>query len=82
MKAVTEEELSVMTPMLQQYYRLKNTCLDAVLFFRMGDFYEVFGEDACLVAPKLNIVLTSRERAIKIKLVFVEYPTTVLVLTG
>ena len=74
MKAVTEEELSVMTPMLQQYYRLKNTCLDAVLFFRMGDFYEVFGEDACLVAPKLNIVLTSRERGDKNKIGFCGVP--------
>ena len=40
-----------MTPMLQQYFDLKKRCPDAVLFFRMGDFFEIFGEDAqtCLL---------------------------------
>ena len=51
-----------MTPMLQQYFALKKKCGDAVLFFRMGDFYEVFGEDAVTVAPLLNILLTNRNR--------------------
>ncbi len=51
-----------MTPMLQQYFALKKQCGDAVLFFRMGDFYEVFGDDATTIAPLLNILLTSRNR--------------------
>ena len=51
-----------MTPMLQQYFTLKKQCGDAVLFFRMGDFYEVFGDDAEVVAPLLNILLTNRNR--------------------
>ena len=34
----------------------------AVLFFRMGDFYEIFGPDAEEIAPKMDVVLTSRER--------------------
>lgn len=51
-----------MTPMLKQYYDLKAQHSDAVLFFRMGDFYEIFGDDAQLVAPLLEITLTSRER--------------------
>ena len=51
-----------MTPMLQQYFALKKQCGDAVLFFRMGDFYEVFGDDALTVAPLLNILLTNRNR--------------------
>ena len=51
-----------MTPMLQQYFSLKKKCGDAVLFFRMGDFYEVFGDDAVTVAPLLNILLTNRNR--------------------
>ena len=55
-----------MTPMLQQYFSLKKKCTDAILFFRMGDFYEVFGEDAVLVAPLLNIVLTSRNKEEKV----------------
>ena len=51
-----------MTPMLRQYFDLKKKCPDAVLFFRMGDFYEVFGDDALKVAPILNIILTKRNR--------------------
>lgn len=55
-------DLSSMTPMLRQYFELKNSCTDCVLFFRMGDFYEVFGEDAVKVSGLLNIVLTKREK--------------------
>lgn len=51
-----------MTPMLRQYYGLKSQCPDAILFFRMGDFYEIFGGDAEIVAPLLDIVLTSRDK--------------------
>lgn len=51
-----------MTPMLQQYFTLKKQCGDAILFFRMGDFYEIFGDDALTVAPLLNILLTNRNR--------------------
>lgn len=66
--------LDSMTPMLQQYYKLKMTRPEAILFFRMGDFYEIFGDDASLVAPKLNIVLTSRERGDKNKIAFCGVP--------
>ncbi len=52
-----------MTPMLRQYFDLKERCPDAVLFFRMGDFYEIFGNDALEVAPLLNIVLARREKS-------------------
>ncbi len=50
------------TPMMQQYRQLKEQAGDAVLLFRMGDFYELFGEDAELVAPLLDIVLTTRDK--------------------
>lgn len=49
------------TPMLQQYYEIKKRVPDAILFFRMGDFYEMFGEDAEIAAPVLEIVLTARD---------------------
>lgn len=49
------------TPMLQQYYEIKNRVPDAILFFRMGDFYEMFGGDAEVAAPVLEIVLTARD---------------------
>ena len=51
-----------MTPMLQQYLEIKAQNPDAVLFYRMGDFYEMFLEDAELSAPILQIALTSRNK--------------------
>ncbi len=51
-----------LTPMLRQYFDLKAQAGDAVLFCRMGDFYEIFGPDAEEIAPKMDVVLTSRER--------------------
>lgn len=51
-----------LTPMMRQYTALKETCPDAILFFRMGDFYEIFETDAQIAAPLLDIVLTSREK--------------------
>ncbi|MCL1918528.1 MAG: DNA mismatch repair protein MutS [Peptococcaceae bacterium] len=50
-----------LTPMLKQYYEIKAQVCGAILFFRLGDFYEMFGEDAETAAPVLGIVLTSRE---------------------
>ena len=48
------------TPAMRQYYSVKARYPDAVLFFRMGDFYETFGEDAGVVARELDITLTAR----------------------
>jgi len=49
-----------LTPMLAQYHAIKEQYPDAILLFRLGDFYEAFYEDAELVSKVLNIVLTSR----------------------
>ena len=51
-----------LTPMLRQYFDLKAQAGGAVLFCRMGDFYEIFGPDAEEIAPKMDVILTSRER--------------------
>lgn len=48
------------TPMMRQYLRFKSQYPDKILFFRMGDFYEMFGDDALEAAPILGIALTSR----------------------
>jgi DNA mismatch repair protein MutS len=48
------------TPMLQQYMEIKVSHEDAILFYRMGDFYEMFFDDAVLAAKILGITLTSR----------------------
>ncbi len=49
------------TPMLEQYWRLKDQHPDALLFFRLGDFYELFDKDAEIAAPLLDLQLTSRD---------------------
>ncbi len=49
------------TPVRRQYQQIKHQYPDAILFFRMGDFYETFDDDARVIASELNIVLTSRE---------------------
>ena len=50
------------TPMMQQYRELKARDPDALLLFRMGDFYEMFGEDAERAASLLGLALTSRDK--------------------
>ncbi len=59
---------AVETPMQEQYRRLKAECGDAFLFFRLGDFYELFGEDAERAAPVLEVVLTSRDTGTGVRL--------------
>ncbi len=49
-----------LTPMLAQYHYFKNEYPDCLLFFRLGDFYELFYEDAVVGSRELNLVLTSR----------------------
>ena len=51
------------TPMMQQYLRMKELHPDCILFFRLGDFYEMFNEDAKLVSKELELTLTSRRRS-------------------
>jgi DNA mismatch repair protein MutS len=48
------------TPLMNQYFKIKSQYPDEILFFRMGDFYEMFGEDAKVASKILGIALTSR----------------------
>jgi len=50
------------SPMMQQYHDAKKACGDALLFFRMGDFYELFHEDAKIAAKAVGLTLTSRDK--------------------
>ena len=50
------------TPLMQQYQQIKKSYPGAILFFRLGDFYEMFGEDAKLASRLLEITLTSRHK--------------------
>ncbi len=54
--------MSEVTPMMQQYQAIKATCPGALLFFRLGDFYELFGNDAVEGARILELTLTSRDK--------------------
>ena len=57
---VTGETLLKTTTMFQQFLEIKADNLDCLLFFRMGDFYELFFEDAVIASKELDIALTSR----------------------
>ena len=57
--------MSTATPLMRQYLEIKGEYQDAILFFRLGDFYEMFMEDAVLAARILGITLTSRNKGDK-----------------
>jgi len=54
--------MSELTPMLKQYRSIKEKHQDCILFFRLGDFYEMFGPDALEASKILNITLTARNK--------------------
>jgi len=54
-----------LTPVIKQYLQIKSQYPDAILFFRMGDFYEMFFEDASVGSRELDIALTSRDKGQK-----------------
>ena len=54
--------MAELTPMMQQYLDIKAQNPDSILFFRLGDFYEMFNEDAKLVSRELDLTLTTRDR--------------------
>ncbi|MBQ3496653.1 MAG: DNA mismatch repair protein MutS [Oscillospiraceae bacterium] len=51
-----------LTPMMRQYLEIKEQNKDSILFFRLGDFYEMFNDDARLVSDVLDLTLTTRDR--------------------
>ena len=55
------------TPMMEQYFRIKENYRDCILLYRIGDFYEMFGEDAIVGSKVLEITLTSRDKGKKDK---------------
>ena len=55
------------TPMMQHYIKMKEENPDAILFYRLGDFYEMFFEDAKLVSQELDLVLTGRSAGVEEK---------------
>lgn len=60
---MSEANISKLTPMMQQFYSIKKEYPDCILFFRMGDFYEMFDEDAKTASKILGIALTNRNKS-------------------
>ncbi len=54
--------MAEMTPMKRQYYEIHEQCPDCLLFFRLGDFYEMFDDDARVASKELDLALTTRDR--------------------
>ena len=57
--------MAELTPMKRQYYEIKEKHQDCLLFFRLGDFYEMFDEDAKLASRELDLALTTRDRNVE-----------------
>jgi len=55
--------MAELTPMMKQYMEMKERNPDCLLFFRLGDFYEMFSEDAKVASKELDLTLTTRDRA-------------------
>ncbi len=62
------------TPMLKQYRQLKKRFPDAILLFRLGDFYEMFDDDARLISKQLGLVLTGRRFSKTVKMAMCGVP--------
>jgi len=62
MKEAAKESVENFTPLMRQYHRIKKRYPNAILFYRMGDFYEMFFEDAVVASKELGITLTSRDK--------------------
>ena len=53
--------MAEVTPMMRQYLDIKEANKDSILFFRLGDFYEMFFEDAILMSKELELTLTGKD---------------------
>ena len=53
--------MAELTPMMQQYVETKKAYQDCILFYRLGDFYEMFFEDALVASKELEITLTGKD---------------------
>ena len=59
--------MAELTPMMKQYLEIKRDHPDSILFFRLGDFYEMFADDAKLASKELDLTLTSRDKGKRAK---------------
>ena len=59
--SIKEVDVSVVSPMMQHYIKTKEEYKDCILFYRLGDFYEMFFEDAETVSQELELTLTGKD---------------------
>ena len=57
---MAKKETQPYTPMMMQYLETKEDLLDCIVFYRLGDFYEMFFEDAKIASSELDLVLTGK----------------------
>jgi DNA mismatch repair protein MutS len=57
---IVQKKTNELTPLMKQYWDIKRKYLEVILLFRLGDFYEMFANDAIIASPILNIALTQR----------------------
>lgn len=65
---ISEVDINKVTPMMQQYIEIKNSNPDVIIFFRLGDFYEMFFEDAINVSRELELTLTGKNAGLDEKI--------------
>ena len=58
---MNEVDINKLSPMMKQYIETKKENMDSILFFRLGDFYEMFFEDALLASKELELTLTGKQ---------------------
>ena len=73
-KQQSKTKKSAETPLMKQYNQIKSKYPDALLLFRVGDFYETFGDDAVKAAKVLNIVLTKRKNGTASEIALAGFP--------
>ena len=62
---MSEVDVNMLSPMMQEYYKTKSEYMDVLLFYRLGDFYEMFFEDAITASHELELTLTGKNAGLK-----------------
>ena len=62
---MSEVDASMLSPMMKEYYKTKSEYMDELLFYRLGDFYEMFFEDAITASHELELTLTGKNAGLK-----------------
>ena len=62
---MSEVDVSMLSPMMKEYYKTKSEYMDVLLFYRLGDFYEMFFEDAITASHELELTLTGKNAGLK-----------------